>query len=88
VGSGKAIAIQELLNILVAASSATMDVQPDPDRLRPVNVPLVVCDASRLQARTGWEPAISVEQSLRDILADARVRVRHAQSVATEQERQ
>jgi nucleoside-diphosphate-sugar epimerase len=28
----------------------------------------MVCDASRLRQRTGWQPAIPFEQSLRDVL--------------------
>jgi GDP-4-dehydro-6-deoxy-D-mannose reductase len=68
VGSGESRAIQELLDTLLAMSRVAIEVQPDPDRLRPSDVPDVVCDATRIRERTGWEPTIPFEHSLRDIL--------------------
>jgi nucleoside-diphosphate-sugar epimerase len=43
--------------------------------MRPAKVPLLWGSAHKLQAVTGWEPHISFEQSLHDILADFRQRV-------------
>jgi GDP-4-dehydro-6-deoxy-D-mannose reductase len=74
-GSGQPVAIQSILDTLLQASTATVTVQPDPERIRPVNVPLVACDASRFQARTGWQPRISLQQTLHDILQDWRERL-------------
>jgi GDP-4-dehydro-6-deoxy-D-mannose reductase len=68
VGAGESHAIQELLDMLLAMSQVPIEVRPDPDRLRPSDVPDVVCDATRIREQTGWEPTISFEQSLRDIL--------------------
>jgi len=31
-------------------------------------VPLLVCDAGRLRALTGWEPEIALEQTMADLL--------------------
>jgi GDP-4-dehydro-6-deoxy-D-mannose reductase len=33
-----------------------------------VDLPDLVCDASRFRARTGWGPSIPFEQSLSDLL--------------------
>jgi GDP-4-dehydro-6-deoxy-D-mannose reductase len=74
-GSGQPVAIQEILDRLLSLSTATIDVQPDPERMRPADVPLIACDATRFRERTGWQPQISLEQMLRDILDDWRGRV-------------
>ncbi|NJK79001.1 MAG: NAD-dependent epimerase/dehydratase family protein [Chloroflexaceae bacterium] len=74
-GSGQPVAIRTLLDMLAAASTATFEIQPDPTRMRPVNVPVVACDARRFATLTGWQPRIPLEQTLHDILADWRTRV-------------
>ncbi|MBN1964513.1 MAG: GDP-mannose 4,6-dehydratase [Anaerolineae bacterium] len=73
--SGNAHSIQELLDILLGYSTVSVEVRIDPARLRPVDRPLVVGSAARLHADTGWQPAISVADSLRDVLETCRVRV-------------
>jgi GDP-4-dehydro-6-deoxy-D-mannose reductase len=76
VGSGRAHAIQEILYCLCARSVVPIQVEPDPERLRPSDIPRIVCDYGRLEACTGWRPTIAFEQSLIDVLDDWRVRVR------------
>lgn len=68
VASGSAVSIQEILDRLLAMSSATITVQEDPTRLRASDIPVLVGDATKLKKATGWEPTISLEQSLQDIL--------------------
>ena len=68
VGSGVSHSVQELLDGLLAMSRVSIEVVQDPQRMRPSDVPEVVCDASRIQKHTGWQPEISFEQSLQDIL--------------------
>lgn len=75
IGTGKAVSIRDLLNTLLKTSSASIEVQPAPEHMRPAKVPLLWGSAHKLQAVTGWEPHISFEQSLQDILADFRQRV-------------
>ena len=53
---------RDLLDMLLAASSARVEVRVDPERLRPADVPAQVGDPSRLRAATGWEPRIPLEQ--------------------------
>lgn len=74
-GSGKPVAVQTILDSLIQTSTATVTVEPDPERIRPINVPLVACDASRFQTRTGWQPRIALSQTLHDILQDWRERL-------------
>ncbi len=67
-GSGQARGIQELLDHLLSLSQTEISVEQDPSRLRPSDIPVVLCDAARLREQTGWQPTISFEQSLRDSL--------------------
>jgi GDP-4-dehydro-6-deoxy-D-mannose reductase len=76
VGSGRAHAIQEILDRFLAWCAVPIQVERDPNRLRPSDIPKVVCDFGRLEACTGWKPAIGFEQSLCDVLNDWRRRVR------------
>lgn len=68
IGAGESHAIQELLDTLLDKSRVPIEVQQDPQRMRPSEVPDAVCDASRIRERTGWQATISFEQSLQDIL--------------------
>lgn len=73
--SGQARSIQDVLDMLLSMSTVSVDVQVDPDRLRPVDQPLVVGSSERLQRDTGWRPALTFEQTLRDVLEECRERV-------------
>lgn len=68
IGSGDSHAIQELLDTLLAFSQTPIQVVPNPDRMRPSEVPDLVCDASRIREDTGWMPVVPFEESLRDVL--------------------
>ncbi len=75
-GSGRAYSVRELLERLIALTGMDVEVRVDPQRMRPSEVPRIVADASRFRRRTGWEPRIPLEQSLRDVLDEWRGRVR------------
>ena len=75
IGSGQAHSIQHVLNLLLEMAQVSIRVEQDPRRLRPTDVPVSVCDASKLRAVTGWEPRIPLEQTLRDVLDEWRDRV-------------
>ncbi|WP_029215616.1 GDP-mannose 4,6-dehydratase [Kallotenue papyrolyticum] len=77
-GSGRAVPIRAILEQLLALSTVPIQVEPDAERMRPADVPLIVCDATRFRERTGWQPQIPLAQTLRDILEDFRARVRGA----------
>ncbi len=74
-GSGRPVAIRWILDTLVAMSQVAIEIEPDPERMRPADVPIIACDASRFRARTGWQPQIPLHQTLRDVLDDFRARV-------------
>ena len=74
VASGTAVSIQEVLDGFLALAGRSIEVRVAPERVRPVDLPLLVGDASRLRALTGWAPRIALAQSLADVLADWRQR--------------
>jgi GDP-4-dehydro-6-deoxy-D-mannose reductase len=68
IGSGRAVAIQDMLGMLLKSSRVPIHAQEDAERLRPSDTPVVYCDAKKFRAQTGWEPTIPLETSLHDIL--------------------
>ena len=66
--TGIGITIQELLDKLLALSTAKVEIAVDPDRLRPSDVEILVGDYSKLKADTGWEPRIPFDKTLEDTL--------------------
>jgi GDP-4-dehydro-6-deoxy-D-mannose reductase len=79
IGSGQSHSIRELLDTLLSLSATPIQVETNPALLRPVDVPDVVCDSTRLRTRTGWQPRIPFEHSLRDLLEYERQLVRAGQ---------
>lgn len=72
-GSGRGTKIADALEHLRTLAARPVDVRIDPARVRPVDLPFLVADASKLRAATGWEPAYSIERTLADMLASCRM---------------
>ncbi|HUQ85151.1 MAG TPA: GDP-mannose 4,6-dehydratase [Candidatus Limnocylindrales bacterium] len=68
IGSGISRSMRELLDILLSLTDKKIEIQEDPSKLRPVSVPDVYCDYSKLKKLTGWTPKISIEKTLQDTL--------------------
>jgi len=68
VGSGKGYSIKELLNRLLSLASVAIEVQQDPERMRPSDDPVAVCDNSKIYEDTGWRPEIDIQKTLQDVL--------------------
>jgi GDP-4-dehydro-6-deoxy-D-mannose reductase len=77
---GRGWRIGEMLEMLLARSSARPEVRVDRGRLRPSDIPVLVGDSSKLRRATGWEPRIPLEQALGDLLEDWRRRIRAARA--------
>ncbi|HYD09033.1 MAG TPA: GDP-mannose 4,6-dehydratase [Acidimicrobiales bacterium] len=60
--------IRAVAELLIGLSGRDMELQLDPDRLRPVDVPVLLGSNDKIRAATGWEPTIPLEQTLADIL--------------------
>lgn len=68
--SGRAQELREMVEEMIELSETGARIEVDPERFRPVDLPLLVGDGSRLRA-LGWEPRITLRQTLSDLLADA-----------------
>lgn len=66
--SGQARTMRDVLEGLLALARVRVSVQPDPDRFRPKDTPLLLGDPSRIRRDVGWEPRIPIEQTLCDLL--------------------
>ena len=75
VGSGVSHSVRWVLDTLLGFTTAEVEVVTDPDRLRPSDVPVSICDNRKLMAATGWNNEVPLEQSLRDLLISWRRRV-------------
>jgi GDP-4-dehydro-6-deoxy-D-mannose reductase len=73
--SGRAVSVKELADLLLGMARRPMRLVTDPDLQRPVDIPVLVGDSTRLAKATGWATTIPLEQTLADVLADWRERV-------------
>lgn len=73
--SGKAVKIDWVLKTLLGFSKVRVKVEPDPARMRPSDVPILLGDCRRFQKQTGWKPKIPLETTLKDLLNYWRERV-------------
>jgi len=72
--SGQATSMESVLDSLIARSTVPMSTSLDPARLRPVELPVMQGSHDKLTEATGWRPEIPLEQTLADVLDDARAR--------------
>ena len=68
VGRGHAVAIQEILERIVALSDKDIEVRVDESKLRPVDVPIIEPDITKIRETVGWEPEIELETTLKETL--------------------
>jgi GDP-4-dehydro-6-deoxy-D-mannose reductase len=78
VGSGIDRSIQSLLDALCSRSRAKLRVERDPERFRPRETSTLVADTSRLREQTGWQPRITFDAMLDDLLEYWRGEIRGA----------
>jgi GDP-4-dehydro-6-deoxy-D-mannose reductase len=74
--SGVATRIGDIVDMAVAQTPVTVEVRVDQARLRPVDEPILCGDNRRLREVTGWQPRISMEQTVAELLTYWRQRIR------------
>ncbi|MCX7995202.1 MAG: GDP-mannose 4,6-dehydratase [candidate division WOR-3 bacterium] len=75
IASGKGIKIRELLNRLIEMTNIDLKIVPDPSRMRPSDVELLIGSYEKFQSATGWQPEIPFDKTLRDLLDYWRSRI-------------
>jgi len=67
-GSSQGTKNTDALEHLRSQANTPVPVRVDAARLRPVDQPLLVADASKLRTAVGWEPRYTIEQTLDNML--------------------
>jgi len=66
--TGRRRRMYDVLEQLVGLCRVPVQVLPDPERMRPLDVPISYGSPRKLEARTGWRPEISLKRTLGDTL--------------------
>jgi len=66
-GSGRARAVQEVLDTLLSIAGVNVSIEPDPSRLRGPETPELYGSYEAIREACGWHPEISFERSLEDV---------------------
>lgn len=77
VGSGRAVAISDVVSTLVASARATVQLRLDPSLVRTGPATRVALDSSALLQRVGWHAEVPLATSLAEALEFWREEVRH-----------
>ena len=72
---GRAVSVKQIAALLLGMAERPMRLVSDPALQRPVDIPVLVGDNSRLARTTGWSPSVPLEETLADVLADWRSRL-------------
>jgi GDP-4-dehydro-6-deoxy-D-mannose reductase len=70
--TGRDHSVTEIAELLISMASIPMNLVVDPDLLRPVEIPILRGDPSKLQRATGWSPEIELHTTVADVLTDRR----------------
>jgi len=70
IGGTHSCTIEKLLNDLIDLSTIkeNLRIEVDKERLRPIDADLQVPNTTKFRTHTGWEPKISYEKTIRDLL--------------------
>ncbi|NOH00754.1 MAG: NAD-dependent epimerase/dehydratase family protein [Chloroflexi bacterium] len=74
--SGRAVAIRKCLREMMSQSQKQLSARIEAARVQKNDVPVQVGSFQKLRKVTGWNPRISLKQSLSDLLDDWRERIR------------
>jgi GDP-4-dehydro-6-deoxy-D-mannose reductase len=66
-GSGRAVTIEEILQILAGMSSQSIQVVVDPSRVRPAEAPALWGETSKAERAVGWKRQYDLSSTLRDL---------------------
>lgn len=66
--SGSSHSIRQILDILLGYSASCIEVKTDPKKFRPVDIPVLAGDNSRIRKKFNLSPDYTLEQTLSDLL--------------------
>lgn len=84
IGGTYTCSVGEMLETLLSMSTVkNIKIETDPERLRPIDADLQVPNTSKFKKATGWEPVISFEDTMKDLLNYWRSRIQGQQIFLT-----
>jgi GDP-4-dehydro-6-deoxy-D-mannose reductase len=78
IATGAAWRVGDLLQRLAAKSARPFEIVADPARMRASDIPCAIGDCEALRKATGWRPEKTIDDTLEDLLAFWRGRVRQS----------
>lgn len=76
IGGTYTCSVRQMLEYLLSLSTKkAINVETDPERLRPIDADLQVPDTTKFTKHTGWKPEIPFEQTMQDLLNYWRARI-------------
>lgn len=75
IASGKNWEIKKVLETLLSLAKVKIKIEKDVKRFRPSDVPVLLGDSTKFRKKTGWQPKIPFEKTLKDLLNYWRERV-------------
>jgi GDP-4-dehydro-6-deoxy-D-mannose reductase len=68
VASGAGISVQSIAERVLMRAGRTAEISRDPALMRPVDVPILIGDNTKLKAATGWAPRYTVDDIIDDLI--------------------
>ena len=76
IGGTYTCSVAEMLDKLLSFSKVkSIKIKTDPTRIRPIDADLQVPDTNKFSIHTGWEPKISFDKTMKDLLDYWRERI-------------
>ena len=75
IASGQTHRIGDILEALLAMSSQAINIEQDPERLRPSDIPVATGNSSAIKQATGWQPTTPLHETLERLLQYWRAQV-------------
>ncbi|MBL8030701.1 MAG: GDP-mannose 4,6-dehydratase [Candidatus Doudnabacteria bacterium] len=72
--SGQSHSGQEMLDLILAKAASQVTVEQDPARMRPSDTPDIYGSHDKISAHTGWQPELSLDTTIADVVSDWRSR--------------
>ncbi len=68
IGRGISYEVKFILDTLISLSGKDIRTEVDKSRLRPIDIPDIICENTKIHEATGWTPEIPLEKTLQDTL--------------------
>jgi GDP-4-dehydro-6-deoxy-D-mannose reductase len=73
IGSGHGHTISEIIKIIQSLSSVKVEIKVKDNLVRVSDVPVLIADHTKFSQLTGWQPSVSLENTISDILESYRL---------------